>query len=61
MWRFNSVITMIISLENSNLLYVIPSKSRGPKTDGDVPLVAESWTQKNRGKRGILGKKDRIL
>ena len=33
----------------------------GPKTDGGVPLAAESWTQKDRGKNEIWGLKDRIL
>ena len=33
----------------------------GPKTDGGVPLAAENWTQKDRGKNRIWGQKDRIL
>ena len=33
----------------------------GPKNDGDVPLAAENWTQKDRGKNEIWGLKDRIL
>ena len=33
----------------------------GPKTDGGVPLAAETWTQKDRGKDEISGLKDRIL
>ena len=33
----------------------------GPKTDGGVPLAAEIWTQKDRGKNEIWGLKDRIL
>ena len=33
----------------------------GPKTDGGVPLAAENWTQKDRGKNEIWGLKDRIL
>ena len=33
----------------------------GPKTDGGVPLAAETWTQKDRGKDEIWGLKDRIL
>ena len=38
------------------------SASRGgPKTDGGVPLAAETWTQKDRGKDEIWGLKDRIL
>ena len=32
-----------------------------PKTDGGVPLAAENWTQKDRGKNEIWGPKDRIL
>ena len=30
----------------------------GPKTDGGVPLAAENWTQKDRGKNEIWGLKD---
>ena len=33
----------------------------GPKNDGGVPLAAENWTQKDRGKNEIWGLKDRIL
>ena len=33
----------------------------GPKTDGGVPLAAENWTPKDRGKNEIWGLKDRIL
>ena len=33
----------------------------GPKTDGGVPLATENWTQKDWGKNGIWGQKDRIL
>ena len=33
----------------------------GPKNDGSVPLAAENWTQKDRGKNEIWGLKDRIL
>ena len=33
----------------------------GPKTDGGVPLAAENWTQKDRGRNGIWCQKDRIL
>ena len=31
------------------------------KNDGGVPLAAENWTQKDRGKNEIWGLKDRIL
>ena len=31
------------------------------ETDGGVPLATENWTQKDRGKNGIWGQKDRIL
>ena len=31
------------------------------KTDGGVPLAAENWTLKDRGKNGIWGQKDRFL
>ena len=30
-------------------------------SDGGVPLAAETWTQKDRGKDEIWGLKDRIL
>ena len=33
----------------------------GPKTDEGVPLAAETWTQKDRGKNEIWGLKDQIL
>ena len=33
----------------------------GPKNDGGVPLAAENWTPKDRGKNEIWGLKDRIL
>ena len=33
----------------------------GLKTDGGVPLAAENWTQKDRGKNWICGQKDRFL
>ena len=33
----------------------------GLKIDGGVQLATENWTQKDRGKKGILGPKDRIL
>ena len=33
----------------------------GLKTDGGVPLAAENWTQKDRGKNWIWGQKDRFL
>ena len=39
----------------------IPGGVLGPKTDGGVPLAAENWTQKDRGKNEIWGLKDRIL
>ena len=38
-----------------------PGGVLGPKTDGGVPLAAENWTQKDRGKNGIWGQKDLIL
>ena len=38
-----------------------PGGVLGPKTDGGVPLAAETWTQKDRGKDEIWGLKDRIL
>ena len=38
-----------------------PGGVLGPKTDGGVPLAAENWTQKDRGKNEIWGLKDRIL
>ena len=39
----------------------IPGGVLGPKNDGGVPLAAENWTQKDRGKNEIWGLKDRIL
>ena len=39
----------------------VPGGVLGPKTDGGVPLAAENWTQKDRGKNRIWGQKDRIL
>ena len=38
-----------------------PGGVLGPKNDGGVPLAAENWTQKDRGKNEIWGLKDRIL
>ena len=43
------------------LLGTLPGGVLGPKNDGDVPLAAENWTQKDRGKNEIWGLKDRIL
>ena len=39
----------------------LPGGVIGPKTDGGVPLAAETWTQKDWGKNEIWGLKDRIL
>ena len=49
--------------DNSSALAVKipPGGVLGPKTDGGVPLAAENWTQKDRGKNEIWGLKDRIL
>ena len=38
-----------------------PGGVLGLKTDGGVPLAAENWTQKDRGKNWIWGQKDRFL
>ena len=40
---------------------LVPGGVLGPKTDEGVPLAAENWTQKDRGKNEIWGLKDRIL
>ena len=40
---------------------VTPYTDWGYKNDGGVPLAAENWTQKDRGKNEIWGLKDRIL
>ena len=37
----------------SIVLYHGPGGVLGPKTDGGVPLAAETWTQKDRGKNEI--------
>ena len=31
-------------------MVALPGGVLGPKTDGGVPLAAETWTQKDRGK-----------
>ena len=48
---------------NSSMLKIpmIPGGVLGLKTDGGVPLAAENWTQKDRGKNWICGQKDRFL
>ena len=46
---------------NTAELRQIPGGVLGPKNDGGVPLAAENWTQKDRGKNEIWGLKDRIL
>ena len=33
----------------------------GLKIDGGVLLATENWTQKDQGKKGIWGQKNRIL
>ena len=38
-----------------------PGGVLGLKTDGGVPLAAENWTQKDRGKNWIWGQKDWFL
>ena len=45
---------MIISLENS-ICHTI--EIEGSETDGDVPLIAESWTQKIEGNVEFWAKK----
>ena len=49
------------SKSRSITLLLIPGGVLGPKNDGGVPLAAENWTQKDRGKNEIWGLKDRIL
>ena len=47
--------------EHLTFSHLGPGGVLGPKNDGVVPLAAENWTQKDRGKNEIWGLKDRIL
>ena len=53
---------MVIHQGLISVTYIYPRGGvLGLKTDGGVPLAAENWTQKDRGKNWIWGQKDRIL
>ena len=44
-----------ISIGNTE--WLLPGGVLGPKIAGGVPRATENWTQKDRGKNGILGPK----